>query len=173
MNLRPLFLFAMLFSSTACAEDNDSKFSQMLDGLLDDSVPTIQSAELSRKISETPNLILLDAREQTEFEVSHLKGAKWIGYDDFDTARVAALDKNSPVIVYCSVGYRSEKIGEKLQKLGFTDVQNLRGGIFDWANRKLPVETAGESTPAVHPYDRKWGKWLKAHVEKRYKPRAQ
>ena len=162
-------LIALLFAANAVAED-DPKFRKMLEKLLDDSVPAISSAELSEKIAVEPKIVLLDAREKTEFDVSHLKNAKWIGFDDFDPNRVANLDKSAPVVIYCSVGYRSEKIGERLLKLGFTDVRNLRGGIFDWANRKLPIESSDGKPAVVHPYDRNWGKWLKAHVEKRYKP---
>jgi rhodanese-related sulfurtransferase len=60
----------------------------------------------------------------------------------FSEEVVADLPREAPVIVYCSVGYRSEKIGEKLQKLGFQNVHNLYGGIFQWKNDGFEVLNA-------------------------------
>ncbi|MEZ4984799.1 MAG: rhodanese-like domain-containing protein [Saprospiraceae bacterium] len=74
--------------------------------------------------------LFLDARERKEFEVSHLPGAHFIGYDDFDLSRVEKLDKGREVIVYCSVGYRSEKITEKLLAAGFTNVKICTEGYL-------------------------------------------
>jgi hypothetical protein len=63
--------------------------------------------------------------------------------------------------VYCSVGYRSERIGEKLLKLGYTDVVNLYGGIFEWKNQGLDVyNSSNYPTDSVHTYNKSWGKWL-------------
>jgi len=103
---------------------------------------------------------LLDARELAEFEVSHISGAKHIGYDNFDTSAVSGLSKESPIIVYCSIGYRSEKIAEKLLTMGFQNVSNLYGGIFEWVNQGNAVMTKGEQTDRVHAYSRAWGIWL-------------
>ena len=67
-------------------------------------------------------------------------------------------------MVYCSVGYRSSILAEKLQDLGFTRVYNLEGSIFKWANEGRPL--AQDQTPVqkVHPYNTDWGKLL----EKKY-----
>ena len=48
--------------------------------------------------------------------------------------KVEDIARESTIVVYCSVGYRSEKIAEELDKLGFTNVSNLYGGIFEWIN---------------------------------------
>ena len=66
------------------------------------------------------------------------------------------------MVVYCTVGYRSERIGEKLQKMGFQDVHNLYGGITEWVNQgHKVVDPEGNETPKVHTYSKDWGKWLK------------
>jgi rhodanese-related sulfurtransferase len=125
------------------------------------------SSLLAHSVNETSvdsikDQILLDAREINEFEVSHIQGAQWIGYDDFDLSRVADLDKDSKIVVYCSVGYRSEKISEQLVNAGFTNVQNLYGGIFEWVNTgRDVVDPNGEHTKDVHAYSKSWGVWLK------------
>ncbi|MCI4668384.1 MAG: rhodanese-like domain-containing protein [Bacteroidia bacterium] len=107
---------------------------------------------------------ILDSRELKEFQVSHIPGGKWVGYDDFNMERIEklGLDKNKPVLLYCSVGYRSEKIGEKLKAAGFKEVCNLYGGIFEWVNEGKPlVDGQGKPTEKVHAYDKLWGSWVK------------
>ena len=59
------------------------------------------------------------------------------------------------------MGYRSERIGEKLQKMGFTNVKNLYGGIFDWKNQDFEVVGMDNlATDSVHTYNKSWSKWL-------------
>ncbi len=74
------------------------------------------------------------------------------------------LDKDKPVVVYCSVGYRSEKIAEKLEKEGFTQVYNLYGGIFEWVNQDNPVYNEKGKTNNIHPYS-----WLVGPMAKQGK----
>jgi len=138
------------------AQTLDPAFDHMLESLLSHSVPAINCAALDTMRNPT----LLDAREKREFNVSHLRGARWVGYNDFSLARVQDIDKSTPVIVYCSVGYRSEKISEELRRAGFQHVVNLYGGIFDWVNRTRPVFNDSGETNQIHAYDHRWGKWL-------------
>ena len=71
------------------------------------------------------------------------------------------LDYDSPIILYCSVGYRSEKLGKKLQKKGFTNVKNLYGSIFEWINQGYTVEnTKGQTSHKVHTYNKKWSQYV-------------
>ena len=104
--------------------------------------------------------VILDTREKKEFKVSRLKNAIWIGYDDFDLSRVDSIKKDQEIIVYCSVGYRSSKIGEELIDSGYKNVKNLYGGIFKWANEKRPLYNDSTRTREVHAYNRKWGRYL-------------
>ena len=109
--------------------------------------------------------IILDAREPEEFRVSHIKGALNVGYNDFSSEekQLQNLDKTKPVVVYCSVGIRSEKIGEKLKKAGFTNLKNLYGGIFEWKNKGFPViDSTGKKTENIHIYGKMWGQYLSA-----------
>ena len=132
-------------------------YSAMLNGLLKESVPFVSVAQLR----QLPSPVLLDTREAPEFAVSHLRGARLVGYDNFSLATVRDLPKNAPLVVYCSVGVRSEKIGAQLQRAGFTHVRNLYGGLFEWVNEGQPVVTAAnQPTDRVHAYSRTWGIWL-------------
>ena len=103
---------------------------------------------------------LLDARAREEYEVSHLQNARWVGYEDFEIGAVADLPKETPLLVYCSIGYRSEKISQKLEAAGYSKVVNLYGGIFEWMNRGYPLFREGEETDRIHAYSRLWGIWL-------------
>lgn len=159
-----LFLFGifLLGSNEAKAQNNrmvqSKSYNLLLKNLLKHDVPEISIDNLN-KIKNT--VLLLDARETAEFNVSHLKNAKYVGYKDFNIDALKNTDKHQPIVVYCSVGYRSEKITEKLMNAGFTNVQNLYGGIFEWKNKKLDVYDADGITNNVHPYNNTWGLWLK------------
>lgn len=156
-----LLLFIILSSSNqiyAQAEVDGGGFKLMLNTLLSHSVPEINVDSLETIISTVQ---LVDSRELEEFKISHLEGALYAGYDDYDSTIVDRLDKSRPVIVYCSIGYRSEKIAERLIAAGFTDVYNLYGGIFEWVNQGNDVVDESGTTDKVHAYSRTWGIWLK------------
>jgi rhodanese-related sulfurtransferase len=123
------------------------------------SVPTISPAD----VQKLPDVVLLDAREKAEYAVSHLPKALFVGYNDFDKNVLANMPKDKPLVVYCSIGYRSEKIGEKLQKMGFTKVYNLYGSLFEWVNQGFEiVDNQGIATKKVHTFNRSWSKWVDA-----------
>lgn len=110
------------------------------------------------------HVMTLDARQKEEYDVSHLKNALWVGFKTFDPEAVSAkiVDKDTEIVVYCSIGVRSENIGEKLREAGYTNVKNLYGGIFEWKNEGHPVYDAdGNETEKVHAFSKHWGKLLK------------
>ena len=157
-----LAIFAIGLNVPAFA---NPQFEVMLDELLEGSVPQITTVSLAAELNAAKQRpILLDTRPEEEYAVSHLAGALRIGFGDFSLDRLTDLDKTSPVIVYCSVGKRSELIGEKLLAAGFTNVRNLRGGIFQWANQGRSLVDADGATRKVHSYNRRWAKWLNAEV---------
>ncbi|MDA7501993.1 rhodanese-like domain-containing protein [Chitinophagales bacterium] len=161
MNKYLLCFLLIVLSVSACSaqhpEVQNSTYALMLQTLLDHSVDELSVADLSKS---EQSVVLLDARELNEFEVSHIENAQWIGYDDFDPKRVEGISKDEEIVVYCSVGYRSEKITEQLNELGYRNVRNLYGGIFEWINQGNSVINGGEETVKVHAYDRTWGLWL-------------
>ncbi len=140
-----------------------------LDSLLQkenkESVPYITVSELLQK----ENMVLLDSREKVEYETSHIENALCVGYDQFKLKKVKKLlpkDKNTPIVVYCSLGIRSEDVGEKLQKAGYKNVYNLYGGIFEWKNQdQTVVDNKGETTENIHTFNEDWSIWLKKGVK--------
>lgn len=82
--------------------------------------------------------LLLDARESAEFAVSHLRDAQLTPSAREALALLADTPKNQLIVAYCSVGYRSAALAQELAARGFTNVYNLEGSLFEWANRGLP-----------------------------------
>lgn len=125
-----------------------------------ENIPYIYVEELK---SQPDDIILLDARELKEYETSHLKDAIFTGYDYFnlDATSQKIPNKDSKIVVYCSLGIRSEDIAEKLKKVGYKNVFNLYGGIFEWKNNDQKVFNLKEQeTDSVHTFNKDWSKWL-------------
>ena len=119
-------------------------------------------------VKANSSFVLLDAREQKEYDVSHLKNAIQVGYDHFDLAKTTSklTDKNATIVVYCSVGIRSEDIAEKLQKAGYKNVLNLYGGIFEWKNKQnIVVDSLNNPTEKIHTFSKEWSTWLKKGIK--------
>ena len=127
-----------------------------LGALLHFDVPLIGVDSL-RKIRD--DVLLLDAREPEEYAVAHIPGAVRFPPSGAPPAWLDTIARDRPVVVYCSVGYRSEGVARALGEAGFTEVANLYGSIFDWVERGLPVvDSAGRPTDEIHTYNRRWGR---------------
>lgn len=160
----PLIKYILFSLMTAFAVYPQDELDKTLKRLNKGSVAYLSVPDLATG----PSPILLDTREQEEYTVSHLRDAIWVGYREFhvDTVLRQFPDKNSALVVYCSVGVRSENIGEKLKRAGYTHVKNLYGGIFEWKNRGYPVfNMDGKETDSVHAFDKRWGKLLKKGIK--------
>ncbi|WP_333780762.1 rhodanese-like domain-containing protein [Tenacibaculum pacificus] len=129
-----------------------------------ETIPYISVDSLSNLIHQKKEFVLLDARESKEFKVSHLKSSVCVGYDNFDIYKILKKlpsDKKTKIVVYCSLGIRSEDIAEKLKKEGYTNIYNLYGGIFEWKNKQnLIVNSDNNPTEKVHTFNKAWSKWL-------------
>ena len=155
--MKKIFLLFLLISSISFGQ---KKLDKLLNKFNKNNVPYISVDSLA-----TTNAILLDARETKEFKVSHLEKAICVGYDYFDVTKTLEKlpkDKNAKIVVYCSLGIRSEIVAHKLIKEGYTNVFNLYGGIFEWKNNNYNViDTLGNNTEKVHTFNKDWSKWLK------------
>jgi rhodanese-related sulfurtransferase len=158
--IKNLIVISILLSifKNSYSQVQSQAFKAVIESMLAKSVPTVSCDELKKM----NNIILLDTRAKREFEVSHIQNAKWIGYDEFNLDRMKEIPKDASIVVYCSIGVRSEKIGEKLQKAGYKNVKNFYGSIFEWVNQGNPVYDMNEkSTKKIHGYSRTWGIWVK------------
>ncbi len=129
--------------------------------LYKNTVPLIEPDSLAAMLKQEDTLLLLDTRAPEEWLVSRLPGARFAGFETFDSSGWMLAPKDMPVVLYCSIGWRSEKIGERMQQAGFKKVYNLYGGIIEWKNLGHPLlGTNGEPTEEVHTYNRYWGIYL-------------
>jgi rhodanese-related sulfurtransferase len=157
--MKPLFLIFLVFfsSGSMLAQKN---IDELLEQYNTRSVPYISVQEL--KMDETKYTIL-DTRKKQEFMVSHLPNAIWVGEQPNDSIlNTLPILKSKPIVVYCSVGIRSETYGEKLNSKGYTNVQNLYGSIFAWKDAGFTVvDSLNQYTDKVHVFSKVWGKYLK------------
>ena len=125
-------------------------------------VRLLEVSELATRLQGQSTLtgapVLIDVRDDDEFAVSRLAGAQNIRNAEAIAAQYP--DKDTEIVVYCSVGYRSAQLAQDLMNLGYSHVVNLRHSIFAWANQNRPLVSDGGATNKVHPYNRIWGSLL-------------
>lgn len=158
-NVIALFVFGIfLLAGPSYAQVKSGSFKGTLNILLSRDVPEITVFNAAKNAGR---YLFLDAREQNEYNVSHLPGSRFVGYENFSVSSLKDIPKDKPLIVYCSIGKRSEDITRRLKKLGYTTVYNLYGGIFEWVNQGNKVYgPQDKQTDKVHVYGKFWGRFL-------------
>ncbi|WP_375238516.1 rhodanese-like domain-containing protein [Aurantibacter sp.] len=167
MKLKYILLFTLFFQQIYAQNNLD----QLLKKYNDNTVPYISVNEL---VQFKTKPVLLDAREIEEYNISHLKNAVYVGYKTFklETILNTIPNKGNPIVVYCSLGVRSEIIAKKLKNAGYTNVKNLYGGIFEWKNKDFSVYNNNKKeTDSIHAFSKTWSKWLKKGIS--YYPKKQ
>jgi rhodanese-related sulfurtransferase len=148
-----LFLAIIIINAWSQSDSEFDQFLHELSGIFYIAHIVPDSVNMS-------DAIILDAREKEEYNISRLKDAIWVGYNDFNISRVDTIDRSSEIIVYCSVGYRSSEIVIELHKAGFLNVKNLYGGIFRWANKGYPIFNNSSQTKKIHIHSNDWGRFI-------------
>lgn len=142
-----------------------------------DSIAHVAPEDFAAMQDAGEAFILLDVREKSEFDVSHIAGAIQVdpGAKASDVrALLTGTDADTPVVVYCSVGRRSSRLGSRVvDGLDGRKVSNLRGGVFAWHNEARPLENATGTTNAIHPYNTKWGELIERSDSITYVPTGQ
>lgn len=152
------FMFVLSMHGQKTTYCSNEAFDNKINSVLEFTVPLLSVHELKEM---TDHFLILDAREKEEFVLSKIPDAQYIGYEEPVFENFSSLDKSTPIVVYCSIGYRSEKIGVQLQDLGFENVYNLYGSLFEWANQGFIMHNEnGEETNEIHTYDKSWSKWV-------------
>ncbi|MEZ4784092.1 MAG: rhodanese-like domain-containing protein [Candidatus Kapaibacterium sp.] len=163
---RGALLLGLALPLPACSQEQSW---QMVETMIENDFPEVQQIttdSLARWLADStlPQPLILDARQPGEYAVSHLWDAHQIDPDATTFPDLDTLDRDQPIVAYCSVGYRSSQLAERLEKAGFTNVVNLQGSIFRWANEGKPVYREDQQVEEVHPYDRLWGTLLDAKL---------
>lgn len=114
------------------------------------------NTQKAQKMLENKPFVLIDARSPEEFAVSHLEGS--IRYEE---SIIEQLNVNEPIVIYCTVGVRSNRVAKELSDKGF-EVYDMKEGILGWANNELPlVNPGGQATEKVHTYNKSFAHLLK------------
>jgi rhodanese-related sulfurtransferase len=96
--------------------------------------------EVKARLDRRENFVLIDVREESEYASDHLPGAIHLGKGIIERdieGRVPAMD--TPMVLYCGGGYRSALAADNLQKMGYTNVLSMDGGIRGWREKQFPL----------------------------------
>jgi rhodanese-related sulfurtransferase len=97
--------------------------------------------EIKARLDRKDNFVLVDVREDREFDADHIPGAVHLGKGVIERdieAKYPALD--TPLVLYCGGGFRSALAADNLQKMGYTNVISMDGGIREWRENSYPLE---------------------------------
>jgi rhodanese-related sulfurtransferase len=98
--------------------------------------------DVKRRLDAGKKLILVDVREDSEWERGHLPGAVHLGKGTIERDIEKTFpDKRTPLVLYCGGGFRSALAADNLRKMGYTKVISMDGGWRAWTEAGLPVET--------------------------------
>ncbi|HEY2931414.1 MAG TPA: rhodanese-like domain-containing protein [Acidobacteriota bacterium] len=97
--------------------------------------------EVARRLEKGEKLVLIDVREDNEWEKGHARGAVHLGKGIIERDVESTFpDKNQELILYCGGGYRSALAADALQQMGYKNVISMDGGWKAWKGRNLPTE---------------------------------
>ncbi len=112
--------------------------------LVDDAltrIDEISADEVKEKLDNDEDFLLLDVREQDEWESSHVAGAQYLGKGVIERdIEDEVPDQEKEIVLYCGGGYRSALAADNLQKMGYHNVKSMKGGFRTWTEAGLPIE---------------------------------
>ena len=96
--------------------------------------------EIKRRLDRGEKFMLVDVREESEFAKDHLPGAIHLGKGVIERDIEARVpDPKTELILYCGGGFRSALAADNLQKMGYTNVISMDGGIREWREKNYPL----------------------------------
>ena len=96
--------------------------------------------EVHEKLDQGDKFVLIDVREESEFAKDHLPGAVHLGKGIIERdIETRFPDVNTPMILYCGGGFRSAMSSDNLQKMGYTNVISMDGGVREWRQKNYPM----------------------------------
>ena len=96
--------------------------------------------DVKAKLDRGEKFLLIDVREESEYAADHLPGAVHPGKGVIERdVEQRVPDQNTPVVLYCGGGFRSALAADNLQKMGYTQVLSMDGGIRGWREKGLAL----------------------------------
>jgi rhodanese-related sulfurtransferase len=103
-------------------------------------VTEISLEDVKAKLDRGENFLLVDVREESEYAADHLPGAVHLGKGIIERdIENRVPDPATPLVLYCGGGFRSAMAADNLQKMGYTKVLSMQGGIRGWRERAFPL----------------------------------
>ena len=97
-------------------------------------------ADVKARLDRGDNFLLVDVREESEYAKDHLPKAIHLGKGIIERdIEERVPDPATPVVLYCGGGYRSALAADNLQKMGYTNVLSMDGGIRGWREKNFPL----------------------------------
>ena len=119
-----VFLLLAVMLLTACGQDKENNQGAVY--------VNITAEEAKRIMDNEEGYIILDVREQDEYDAGHIPGAIVISHEEIaEKAEEVLTDKDQLILVYCHSGRRSKIAAEALAELGYSNIKEF-GGIIDW-----------------------------------------
>jgi rhodanese-related sulfurtransferase len=92
--------------------------------------------DVKAKLDRSEKFVLIDVREESEYAVDHLPGAIHLGKGIIERdVEDRVPDQSTPLVLYCGGGFRSALAADNLQKMGYTQVLSMDGGIRGWREK--------------------------------------
>ena len=96
--------------------------------------------EVKERLDRGDKFLLVDVREESEFARDHLPGAIHLGKGIIERDIEGRVpDLNTPMVLYCGGGFRSAMAADNLQKMGYTNVISMDGGVRGWREKNFPM----------------------------------
>jgi len=96
--------------------------------------------EVKARLDRGEKFVLIDVREESEYAKDHLPGAIHLGKGVIERdIEQRVPDPKTPVVLYCGGGFRSALSADNLQKMGYTNVLSMDGGVRGWREKGLPM----------------------------------
>src|SRR6266487_3564904 len=103
-------------------------------------IKEIDVDEVKERLDRGDKLLLVDVREESEFAKDHLPGAIHLGKGIIERDIEGRVpDLNTPMVLYCGGGFRSAIAADNLQKMGYTNVLSMDGGVRGWREKNFPM----------------------------------
>lgn len=134
------------------------------------ALPELSTSELNSRLHspDSAQILIFDTRTRAEYEVSHLRGARFLTPETSADAFIKEFGselRSKQLVFYCSVGKRSsdvlQRVREAAQAQGARSCENLQGGIFRWYNEGLELVDAQGTTDRVHGFNASWRRLVK------------
>jgi rhodanese-related sulfurtransferase len=97
-------------------------------------------AEVKAKLDRGEKFVLIDVREESEYAKEHLPGAVHLGKGIIERdIEQRVPDSKTPIVLYCGGGFRSALSADNLQRMGYSNVLSMAGGVRGWRENGLPL----------------------------------